>query len=141
MVAEVIINVTAKTLNKTFDYIVPKKLEKVTKAGSRVFVPFGNNKKMQEAFVIAIKKESKYATKEILKQEESGLTPKNINLAKLMARRYFCNISDAIKLMLPPGNTTKNLDNRIKEKVGNFVYFKKDIEEIEFDIETRKIKK
>jgi primosomal protein N' (replication factor Y) len=141
MVAEVIINVTAKTLNKTFDYMIPKELEKETKIGSRVFVPFGTSKTMKEAFVISLKKESKYATKEIIKQEESGLTPRNIDLAKLMARRYFCNISDSLKLMLPPGNTTKNLDNRIKEKVGNFVYLKKDIEEIEIDIETRKIKK
>ena len=44
-----------------------------------------------------------------------------------MARRYFCNISDCIKLMLPPGTSTKVLENRIKDKTLNFVYLKKDI--------------
>ena len=43
-------------------------------------------------------------------------------------------------LMLPPGNTTKNIQNRIKDKKANFVYLKKDKEEIEFDIESGAIK-
>lgn len=43
-------------------------------------------------------------------------------------------------MMLPPGTTTRQIENRIKEKNLNFVYLKKDIEEIEFEIETKKIK-
>lgn len=57
-----------------------------------------------------------------------------------MARRYFCNVSDSIKMMLPPGTTTKVLDNRVKEKSLNFVYLKKENDEIDFLIETKKIK-
>ena len=57
-----------------------------------------------------------------------------------MARRYFCNVSDCIRLMLPPGNSTKNIQNRVKDKKANFVYLKKEIEEIEFDIEEGIIK-
>lgn len=57
-----------------------------------------------------------------------------------MARRYFCNVSDCIKMMLPPGTTTKVLDNRVKEKSLNFVYLKKENDEIDFLIETKKIK-
>ena len=57
-----------------------------------------------------------------------------------MARRYFCNISDCIKLMLPPGTLNKNIDSRVKDKTLNFVYLKKDIEEIEEDIENKIIK-
>jgi len=57
-----------------------------------------------------------------------------------MARRYFCNISDCIKLMLPPGAGSKNFEGRVKDKTLNFVYLKKQAEEIEFLIETQKIK-
>lgn len=57
-----------------------------------------------------------------------------------MARRYFCNVSDCIKMMLPPGTKTKVLDNRVKERTLNFVYLKKDNDEIDFLIETKKIK-
>lgn len=139
MIAEVIINTIAKELNKTYDYIIPDSILKDIKIGSRVFVPFGKTKQ-EEGFVIGIKENSEFANKEIIKLEDNILTKENIELAKIMSTRYFCNISDCIKLMLPPGNTTKNIKNRIKDKTANFVYLKKEIEEIEFDIEEGIIK-
>lgn len=141
MVAEVIINSTVKNLNKTFDYNVPAELAGTIKVGDRVLIPFGNTKKFEEGFVIGLKKESKFKVKDIAGiQEGFSLKEEQIELAKWMARRYFCNVSDCIKMMLPPGTTTKVLDNRVKEKNLNFVYLKKDIDEIEIDIETKKIK-
>lgn len=139
MIAEVIINSIAKELNRSFDYIIPKSLAKELKIGARVFVPFGRQKK-EEGFIINIKETSSFANKEIISIEDNLLNEEKINLAKLMARRYFCNISDCIKLMLPPGNTSKNFEGRVKEKTANFVYLEKDIDEIEFLIETEKIK-
>ena len=140
MVAEVIINSLAKDLDKTFDYIVPEDILKNVKIGTRVFVPFGAKNKPTEGFVIGLKETSKFANKNIIKIEDQALTEENINLAKLMAKRYFCTISECIKLMLPPGEKTTNLANRIKDKKANFVYLKKDIDEIELDIEVGKIK-
>lgn len=139
MIAEVIINTIAKELNKTYDYIVPDHIVKDIKIGSRVFVPFGKAKQ-EEGFVINLKGASEFANKEIIKIEDNILTKKNIDLAKIMSKRYFCNISDCIRLMLPPGNTTKKIQNRVKDKTANFVYLKKEIEEIEFDIEEGNIK-
>ena len=140
MVAEIIINRLAKDLNKTFDYLIPKHMEEDIKIGARVFVPFGPKNSATEGFVIATKEISEFANKEIIKIEDFPLTAENIELAKLMARRYFCNISECIKLMLPPGEKTTNLENRIKDKTANFVYLKKDEDEIELDIEIGKIK-
>ena len=129
--AEVIINSNARALNRIFDYIVPMDFEEKIKVGTRVFVPFGNNKKLEDGFVINIKATSEFANKEIAKiSEEQSLTENNIILAKLMARKYFCNISECIKLMLPPGTGGKELENRAKEKTGSFVFLKEDIEQI-----------
>ncbi len=139
MVAEIIVNSTAKQLNKTFDYIIPEFMENKVKVGSRVFVPFGRIKK-QEGFVIEIKEKSQFANKEIIEVEDSILSLEKVNLAKLMARKYFCNMSDCVKLMLPPGTSTKNVNNRAKEKMANFVYLRKTIEQINLDIENRVIK-
>lgn len=141
MVAEVIINSTAKKLNRVFDYNIPKDLEDLILVGSKVLVPFGNMKKLEEAYVIKIKERSEYKDKikDIAKLEEN-LSNKQIELARWMAKRYFCNVSDCIKLMLTPGTRTKNKENRIQDKLVNCVYLKKDIEEISFDIETEKIK-
>lgn len=142
MYAEVIINSNAKDLNRIFDYIVPNCMENTIKIGARVFVPFGKGSKLADGFVINFKDESEFANKEIAKIEiENSLTEDNIILAKLMARKYFCNISDCIKLMLPPGTSSKEINNRVKEKTGNFVFLNKQVDEIEILIEERKIKR
>ena len=141
MFAEIIINSNARALNKVFDYIVPQEMESIIKIGARIFVPFGKGDKLEDGFVINLKEKSEFANKEIAKIEiEESLSEERIILTKLMARKYFCNISDCIKLMLPPGTGSKELADRTKEKTGNFVYLKKDKEEIEELITQGKIK-
>lgn len=139
MIAEIIINRTAKKLNRTFDYKIPKELEDIIIVGSKVLVPFGKGEKLEEGFVIGIKENSEYEVKEISKLKDN-LTQEQITLARWMAKRYFCNVSDCIKLMLTPGTRNKDKQKRIQDKTINSVFLKKEIEEIEFDIETGKIK-
>ena len=141
MVVEIIINSNVKNLNKIFDYNVPTNLEKDIKIGRRVFVPFGNMKNFQEGFIIGIKEKSYYTIKDIASiQKENYIEEEKVNLAKLMARKYFCNISECIKLMLPPGTTTKNIENRVKEKSERYIYLLKTEDEINEDIENKVIK-
>ena len=139
MIAEVIINRGAKKLNRTFDYNIPKELEELILVGSKVLVPFGNGGKLTEAFVVGLKETSAFEVKDIAKLEEN-LSNKQIALAKWMAKRYFCNVADCIKLMLTPGTRNKDKEKRIQDKTINCVYLKKDREEIEIEIETGKIK-
>ena len=143
MIAEVIINSNVRNLNKTFDYLVPMEMEDKVSIGSRLLVQSGNKKDLEEGFVVGFKAKSEFEKKlkEISKVEDKlYLSKENIELAKWMAHRYFCNISDCIKLMLPPGKTTKQQDKRISDKTQNFVYLVKDIDEINEDIESKKIK-
>ena len=142
MIAEVIIQSNVKNLNKIFDYKVPANLEgrEFELIGARVLIPFGRMKRLEEGFVVNIKASTKYEVKEIANVEEKYLDKNRIDLAKWMSRRCFCNISDCLKLMIPPGTTTKASENRVKEKSINFISLKKDEDEIEFDIETGKLK-
>lgn len=141
MIAEVIIQSNVKNLNRTFDYKIPIELEDKVKIGARVFVPFGNMKKLEDGFVVGIKEVSQYEVKEIAKIQEEQILDKNrIELARWMAKQYFCNLSDCLKLMLPPGTTTKKIENRMKEKNLNFVTLNKEEEEIEDAIDSGKIK-
>ncbi len=139
MVAEVIINSAAKKLNRTFDYNIPKELENIIFIGSKVLVPFGRFKSLEEAHVVKIKHNSEFEIKDIAKVE-IGLTDKQIELANWMAKRYFCNVSECIKLMQTPGTRNKDVNKRIQDKKINVVYLKKDFDEINFDIESEKIK-
>lgn len=141
MFAEVIINNNAKALNRVFDYEVPEELEKDIFVGARVLVPFGRGSKLGDGFVITLKDKSEFANKPIAKiVPDSSLDENRINLAKLMAYKYFCNISDCIKLMLAPGTSSKESSDWQKEKTGNFVYLNLSQEEIEDLIEEGKIK-
>ena len=132
MIAEVILNNNSKQLNRVFDYQIPECMVSKVKIGSRVLVPFANRREPEEGFVVNIKETSRYQVKDIRQVDEiEYISNKDIELAKWMARRYFCNISDCIKLMLPPGTTTKVIENRVKEKSALFVYLKREEEEIE----------
>lgn len=136
MVAEIIINSKAKEINRTFDYIIPQNMQDSVNIGSRVYVPFGRQK-LQEGFIINIKDDSEYANKEIIKIKDNLLSKEKIELARIMARRYFCNVSDCIKLMLPPGN--KTIETKTKEKQAQYVYLKNNIEKLKSEKQTKVI--
>lgn len=137
MIAEIIINRTAKKLNRTFDYKIPNELKDLIMIGSKVLIPFGKGGKLEEGFVVGIKESTQYEVKEIAKIQDS-LTKNQIKLAREMSKKYFCNVSDCIKLMLTPG--TRSKAKKMQDKKISTVYLKKPIEEIEEDIENSKIK-
>ena len=139
MIAEIVINRSAKRLNRTFDYRVPENLEELVMVGSKVLIPFGKSSTLEEGYVVGIKENTQYDVKEIV-QIKHNLTEKQIELAQWMAKRYFCNVSDCIKQMLTPGTKSKNNEKNVQDKMINAVYLKKDIEEIQFDIDIGKIK-
>ena len=140
MFASVLINSTAKKLNKVFDYIVPKDMEDILQVGDRVWVPFGKGESLSEGYIEGFKDKSEFANKEIAKIEDSILSKENVELARLMADKYFCNVQECIKLMLPPGQASKNLARRTKEKTARFVYIALPKEVIEEDLKSGKVK-
>ena len=141
MIAEIIMNSSVKNLDRTFDYNIPSEMEDKIYIGSRVLVKFGNIKELKEGFVVNIKEKSEFKVKDISKVEEKDFIDEpKVKLAEWMAKRYFCNVSECIKLMLPPGTGTNNLENRAKEKTVRFIRLKKDSNQIEFDISEKKIK-
>ena len=141
MIAEVVINRNVKKLNKTFDYQIPEELQDQILIGSRVFVPFGNQKEPEEGFVVGIKETTRFQVKTICSVEGNRfLNQEDLELAKWMEKRYFCNLADCMKLLLPPGVTTKEIENRVKEKKLKFVRLNKETEEIEEEIKNRILK-
>ena len=47
-----------------------------------------------------------------------------------MSKRYFCNLSECIKLMLNPKTNTKNIDNIMRNKMKNIVVLAENYKEI-----------
>ena len=108
MIAEVIIDSKAKKLNRKFDYRIPENLEDIIEVGSRVLVPFANFKTLEQGYVIKIKQNTEFEVKDIAGLEEN-LNTEKVKLARWMARKYFCNVSECIKLMITPGTRNKDV--------------------------------
>ena len=141
MIAEVIINSNVSNLDRTFDYNIPFEMEDKVTIGSRVLVKLGNIKKLEEAFVVNIKETSEFRVRSIEKIEEKDfIDSAKIEMAKWMARRYFCKLADCIKLMLPPGTGSKDVSKRVKEKTLKFVKILLDKDTLETMIENKEIK-
>lgn len=129
MYIEVILNNKVKILNRTFDYIVPENMKEGINIGSRVLVPFGRSTK--DAYVIGFKDKSDFECKEILEVlTTEEISEEKLALAKIMSKRYFCNLSECIKLMLNPKTNTKNIDNIMRNKMKNIVVLVENYKEI-----------
>ena len=146
MVVKILIDNAAHKLNKVYDYKIKEEHEELVEIGKRVRVNFGSGKgSSREGIIVKILKDEESDKLDKLKRveeildENSYLDEKRLSLAKWMSKMYFCNVYTALKLMLPP---TPNKKLEQKELVGKqitVVTLDKAKEEIEGDIESRKI--
>lgn len=121
MIAEVIVNSVATKLNRVFDYGVPNDLDAAV--GMRVLVPFGYRKQNEIGYIIGLKEKSDYKCKDIIRVAEKVFDYEKLEIAKWMSKKYFCNLSEIIKLLVPPG-TALNIDG-VREKNEKWVSLKK----------------
>ena len=146
MIVNVLVNTSVKTLNKVYDYSVPKELEDLVKLGKRVSISFGNAKKTDEGIIVKVIKDEEYKNKgyklkniiDVL-DEVSYIDEKKLRLAKYMSHIYFCNVYDCLKLMLPPGTTSKNSSKNINIKQDTRILLNFSNEQINEFIEEGKI--
>ena len=103
MIAGVLIEYSVKSLDKTFDYIVPKELEDKIKIGHKVLVPFG--RQIVEGFVMDLKntKDTKMDYKEIQEIVESTfcLNSELIELGKYIQKTTLSTLISAYQSMFP----------------------------------------
>ena len=146
MVVKILIDNAAHKLNKVYDYKIKEEHEEIVELGKRVRVNFGSGKgSSREGIIVKILKDEESDKLDKLKcveeilDENSYLDEKRLSLAKWMSKMYFCNVYTALKLMLPP---TPNKKLEQKELIGKqitVVTLDKTKEEIEQDIENKKI--
>lgn len=119
MVIGVLVELSAKTINKTFSYIVPKHLQPKIQLGIRVSVPFGTKK--VEGFVLELDKQNNhtYELKEIIDviDSEPVLTTELLELGKYISKKTLCYLIEAYQVMLPVA---------LKAKDGEMVNIKED---------------
>ena len=103
MFIDVIVELKAKSLDKTFTYKVPKELQQEIEIGKRVKVPFGKQK--LEGFVLKINDKVKveYEIKEILEviDKEPVLNEEMLKLGEYVSKKTLSTLISSYQTMLP----------------------------------------
>ena len=103
MIASIVVDIAAKQVNQTFDYMVPDFLEPILKVGYRVRVIFGNRTVM--GFVVAIKEKTSFRKKlrEIsdIVDVYPVLNEEFVELAKFITENNFSYYAVALQTMIP----------------------------------------
>ena len=116
MIAEVIVSINSKAVDRVFDYEVPAQFESLTKSGMRVAVPFG--RRDITGFVLATKQESDYdkVLRKITKliDEVPVLNEELMQLSIELARDTGATRISCFEAMVPNVNLSKKMKKYIK---------------------------
>lgn len=103
MLVDVIVELSAKAIDKTFTYHVPPSLSSQIEIGKRVLVPFG--RQQLEGFILNIHQEEEhdYVVKDLLQvmDEHAVLNEELIALGKYMQKKTLSSLVSCYQTMLP----------------------------------------
>lgn len=141
MIASVLIEYSVKSLDKTFDYLVPNSLVNEIKVGQKVLVPFGV--KEVEGFVMGFKKEKEddleYKYIIDIVEKDFCLNEELIKLGKYVKETTLSTLISAYQSMFPKALKASNKTN-IGLKTKSLVYLNGEVDVDKF-IESNKRKK
>lgn len=101
MIAKVIIDVA---LDREFDYLVPRDLERVVRIGMSVELSFGNSRR--SGYILALAETSSHPENKLksllgLSTDRAHIPENLVNLGRWMAEYYCCSQEQAIRTLLP----------------------------------------
>jgi len=120
MIVNVLVEISHKNIDKTFDYLVPSYLEDKIEIGKRVTVPFG--KQTLEGFILGTN-DTKYENlKEIIDvvDEEIVLTEELLNLGKYVSETTLSTLISAYQIMLPKALKAQQ-GTKINKKIVKYI--------------------
>ncbi len=118
--ADIIIDISVKSLDRPFQYRVPEELEGLIETGSLVTVPFGSNNRRLKGYVVGFSDTPAFELpkiKSITGIEKQGITAEShlLSLAGWIKENYGASMNDAIKAVMP-------VKREIKERVKKTVF-------------------
>lgn len=144
MVAQVLVELSSRNVDKTFDYLVPSQLEEEIQVGIRVLVPFGAQK--LEGFVLHIKEINQdiydsEKLKEILEviDEEVILNQELLGLGREISKTTLSTLISSYQVMLPVALKAKK-GTHISKKIESYISLSSmGIEDLRFNDSQKKI--
>lgn len=124
MYANIIVNISHENLDKSFQYIVPKKLEGIISVGDQVSIPFGKGNRLINGYVLMLTENPEFdpsKQKEIVDiiTDSSLVEAKLIKLAYWMKEEYGSTMINALKTVLPVKKNVKPKEQKtVVLKIG-----------------------
>lgn len=127
--ADIIVDISVKNLDRTFQYSVPPEMEKDIVIGSLVQIPFGNGNRTIKGYVTGLSESPALdisKIKSITGIEKQGVAVEShlLSLAEWIKENYGAAMNDAIKAVMP-------IKKGIREKVVKTVFPLVEKEEME----------
>ena len=103
-VASVVLDIPAKELSSAFDYDIPEALETRARVGCAVLVEFGHRRAVGHVVALAATSETRGRKPLLAVLATPRFDETAAELAQWIAGEYVAPLSDAIRLLLPPGS-------------------------------------
>ena len=121
--ADVIIDISVKSLDRPFQYLVPEQWEEDAVVGAQVWVPFGQGNRRMKGFIVGLSGQPQFdihRTKSILEIEKQGVVVEShlLSLAYWIKENYGSTMSDAIKVVMPVRQETREKQKRTIVSTG-----------------------
>lgn len=119
--AQIIIDISIKSLDKPFTYLVPESLRPAVKAGAIVEIPFGRGNRLKKGYVLGLTDTIDFDAaklKAIVRVfEDVTYEQELIELAAWMSQRYVCTTQTALRTLLPTQPDVKKKRERFIEAI------------------------
>lgn len=118
--ADVIVDISVKSLDRPFQYIVPEELKEAAVIGAPVMIPFGRGDRQRQGYIVGLSTEPKFdvhRTKQIVSVAKQGVVAEShlLSLAYWIKENYGGTMNDAIRAVMP-------VRKEVKEKLSCRVY-------------------
>ena len=115
MFADIIVDISVEALDKTYQYIVPKRLESEIRIGTPVQVPFGRGNRLLKGFVIHLTEKAAFDVsrmKEIVSiaTKQMPVESELLQVAGFIRERYGSTMNEAIKTVIPIRKKVKSVE-------------------------------
>lgn len=122
MYADVIIDISAKSLDRVFQYRVPEALEDIVSVGTAVQIPFGKGNSLRKGYIVSLGTEPKYEVsriKEIVAIPKKDLTIEDtmVGLAQWIREQYGGTQYEALRTVIPVHEKVQKKAKRILRRL------------------------
>jgi len=142
MLASIVIEYNAKSLNKVFDYLIPEDMVNILKVGHKVIVPFASHE--VEGFVLKIHNDIDESLdyKKIIKIQDNDfyLNDELLKLGEYLSKSLLCTLINCYQVMLPKA-LKASIKTNINKKYISKVSINKDVDVLKYISENKRNKK